>query len=81
MENPDLNGNESGCKVSIPHMNSSPDADHIASGLFVSKSGKGGIMATTGFRPVKGNLKAVIDYADNPDRTSVWTLRFSPPGQ
>ena len=27
-------------------------------------------MATTGFWPVKGNLKAVIDYADNPDKTT-----------
>ena len=26
-------------------------------------------MATTGFWPVKGSLKAVIEYADNPDKT------------
>ena len=27
-------------------------------------------MATTGFWPVKGSLKTVIDYADNPDKTT-----------
>ena len=27
-------------------------------------------MATTGFWPVKGSLKIVIDYADNPDKTT-----------
>ena len=27
-------------------------------------------MATTGFWPVKGNLKDVIDYAENPDKTT-----------
>lgn len=27
-------------------------------------------MATTGFWPVKSNLKSVIDYADNPDKTT-----------
>ena len=27
-------------------------------------------MATTGFWPVKGSLKAVIQYADNPDKTT-----------
>ena len=27
-------------------------------------------MATTGFWPVKGNLKATIDYAENPDKTT-----------
>ena len=27
-------------------------------------------MATTGFWPVKGSLKKVIDYADNPDKTT-----------
>ena len=27
-------------------------------------------MATTGFWPVKGSLKAVIDYAENPDKTT-----------
>ena len=27
-------------------------------------------MATTGFWPVKGSLKAVIEYADNPDKTT-----------
>ena len=27
-------------------------------------------MATTGFWPVKGSLKVVIDYADNPDKTT-----------
>ena len=27
-------------------------------------------MATTAFWPVKGSLKAVIDYADNPDKTT-----------
>ena len=27
-------------------------------------------MATTGFWPVKGNLKNVIDYAENPDKTT-----------
>ena len=26
-------------------------------------------MATTGFWPVKGRLKDVIDYAENPDKT------------
>ena len=26
-------------------------------------------MAVTGFWPVKGKLKAVIDYAENPDKT------------
>ena len=26
-------------------------------------------MATTGFWPVKGNLKSVIVYAENPDKT------------
>ncbi|MBR3860466.1 MAG: hypothetical protein IKM84_01095 [Oscillospiraceae bacterium] len=33
-------------------------------------------MATTAFWPVKGSLKEVIDYADNPDKTtnqSTWT--------
>ena len=28
------------------------------------------MMATTAFWPVKGSLKAVIDYADNPDKTT-----------
>ena len=27
-------------------------------------------MATTGFWPVKGSLKDVIDYAENPDKTT-----------
>ena len=27
-------------------------------------------MATTGFWPVKGSLKSVLDYADNPDKTT-----------
>ena len=27
-------------------------------------------MAVTGFWPVKGQLKAVLDYADNPDKTT-----------
>ena len=27
-------------------------------------------MATTGFWPVKGRLKEVIDYANNPDKTT-----------
>lgn len=27
-------------------------------------------MATTGFWPVRGNLKKVLDYADNPDKTT-----------
>ena len=27
-------------------------------------------MAITGFWPVKGSLKSVIDYADNPDKTT-----------
>ena len=27
-------------------------------------------MATTGFWPVKSRLKEVIDYADNPDKTT-----------
>ena len=27
-------------------------------------------MATTGFWPVKGRLKDVIDYAENPDKTT-----------
>ena len=27
-------------------------------------------MATTGFWPVKGSLKKVLDYADNPDKTT-----------
>ena len=27
-------------------------------------------MATTEFWPVKGNLKATIDYAENPDKTT-----------
>lgn len=27
-------------------------------------------MATTGFWPVKGSLKNVIDYAENPDKTT-----------
>ncbi len=27
-------------------------------------------MATTAFWPVKGSLKAVIDYAANPDKTT-----------
>ena len=27
-------------------------------------------MATTGFWPIKGSLKAAIDYADNPDKTA-----------
>ena len=27
-------------------------------------------MATTGFWPVKGNMKATIDYAENPDKTT-----------
>ena len=27
-------------------------------------------MATTGFWPIKGSLKAAIDYADNPDKTT-----------
>ena len=27
-------------------------------------------MATTGFWPVKGSLKAVIQYADKPDKTT-----------
>ena len=27
-------------------------------------------MATTGFWPVKGSLKSVIQYADNPDKTT-----------
>ena len=27
-------------------------------------------MATTGFWPVKGYLKKVLDYADNPDKTT-----------
>ena len=26
-------------------------------------------MATTGFWPVKGRLKDVLDYAENPDKT------------
>ena len=29
-------------------------------------------MATTGFWPVRGNLKKVLDYADNPDKTVDW---------
>ena len=28
-------------------------------------------MATTGLWPIKGNLKTVIDYADNPDKTTL----------
>ena len=27
-------------------------------------------MAVTGFWPVYGNLKATLDYADNPDKTT-----------
>jgi hypothetical protein len=27
-------------------------------------------MATTGFWPVKGSLKSVVDYAENPDKTT-----------
>ena len=27
-------------------------------------------MATTGFWPVRGNLKKVLDYDDNPDKTT-----------
>ena len=27
-------------------------------------------MATTGFWPVRGKLKKVLDYADNPDKTT-----------
>ena len=27
-------------------------------------------MATTGFWPVRGRLKEVIDYANNPDKTT-----------
>ena len=27
-------------------------------------------MATTGFWPIKGRLKEVIDYANNPDKTT-----------
>ena len=27
-------------------------------------------MATTGLWPIKGSLKTVIDYADNPDKTT-----------
>ena len=27
-------------------------------------------MATTGFWPVRGYLKKVLDYADNPDKTT-----------
>ena len=27
-------------------------------------------MATTGFWPVKGQLKQVLDYADNPEKTA-----------
>ena len=28
-------------------------------------------MATTGLWPIKGSLKMVIDYADNPDKTTL----------
>ena len=28
------------------------------------------MLATTGFRPVKGSLKDVINYAENPDKTT-----------
>ncbi len=28
-------------------------------------------MATTGLWPIKGSLKTVIDYADNPDKTTL----------
>ena len=43
-------------------------------------------MATTGFWPVKGRLKDVIDYAENPDKTIdrkyvdadlFWTLQYA----
>ena len=33
-------------------------------------------MATTGFWPVKGSLKAVIDYADEPAELFRWEIRI-----